>query len=121
MSIVGICTCETYESADVGSALDAVLAPLGGITAFVSPGQSVLLKVNLLSRATPDKAVTTHPELVRAVVRAVRSAGGIPSVADSPGGPNLPGSVKRVFEDSGIAAVCAEEGVPLLLLDHARW
>ena len=117
MSTVGITACETYESAELRSALDAVLSPIGGMTAFVSPGQRVLLKVNLLSRATPDKAVTTHPEVVRAVVRAVREAGGEVSVGDSPGGPNLPGGVRRVFEDSGIAAVCAEEGVPLLLFD----
>ncbi len=39
------------------------------MAAFVSPGQRVLLKVNLLSRALPERAVTTHPEFVRAVIR----------------------------------------------------
>ena len=87
------------------------------MAAFVSPGQRVLLKVNLLSRATPDRAVTTHPEVVRAAIKAVREAGGEVSVGDSPGGPNNPGSVRRIWQESGIGAVCGEEGVSLLLFD----
>lgn len=119
MSTVSISRCSNYDSSVVSSALDAVLAPLGGMAAFVSPEQRVLLKVNLLSRATPERAVTTHPELVRAVIRAARVAGGEVSVGDSPGGLNTAGGVRKIWEDSGIGAVCAEEGVPLLLFDDA--
>lgn len=117
MSKVSITPCDTYDPADVETALRAALSPLGGMAAFVSPGQRVLLKVNLLSRALPEKAVTTHPELVRAVIRVVKSCGGEVSVGDSPGGPNTAGQWRHVSEDSGIGAVCAEEGVPLVLFD----
>ncbi|HSK48141.1 MAG TPA: DUF362 domain-containing protein [Coriobacteriia bacterium] len=117
MSTVSIARCETYEPDAVEMALSQVLAPLGGISAFVSPGNRVLLKVNLLSRALPERAVTTHPELVRALIRAVRGAGGQPTVGDSPGGPNTAGLVRRVWQDSGIAEVCAEEDVPMVLFD----
>jgi uncharacterized protein (DUF362 family)/ferredoxin len=87
------------------------------MAAFVRPGDNVLLKVNLLSRALPERGVTTHPEFVRAAIRAVRAAGGGPTVGDSPGGPNTLGMVKHIWEDSGIGAVCAEEDVPLVLFD----
>jgi uncharacterized protein (DUF362 family)/Pyruvate/2-oxoacid:ferredoxin oxidoreductase delta subunit len=87
------------------------------MAAFVRPGSKVLLKVNLLASAIPDRAVTTHPEVVRALIRSVRSVGGIVSVGDSPGGPNTPGWVRRIHDTSGIGAVCAEENVPLLLFD----
>jgi uncharacterized protein (DUF362 family)/Pyruvate/2-oxoacid:ferredoxin oxidoreductase delta subunit len=119
MAKVSISRCSTYQPQEVATALDAALSPLGGMAAFVSPGQRVLLKVNLLSRALPERAVTTHPEFVRAVIRSVRAAGGEVSVGDSPGGPNRPGGVRKVWEDSGIGAVCAEEDVPLLLFDDA--
>ena len=76
MSNVSISRCETYDPADVSAALDAALAPLGGMAAFVSEGQTVLLKINLLSKAVPERAVTTHPEFVRAVIREARKAGG---------------------------------------------
>jgi uncharacterized protein (DUF362 family)/NAD-dependent dihydropyrimidine dehydrogenase PreA subunit len=117
MSTVSISTCGTYESAEVTNALSAALAPLGGMAAFVSPGQRVLLKVNLLSRAAPQRAVTTHPEFVRAAIREVRAAGGVVTVGDSPGGQNTLASVKRLWEDTGIAAVCSEEAAPLVLFD----
>ena len=48
---------------------------LGGMGRFVKAGQSVLIKPNLLSDHTPDEAVTTHPELVRALIRQVKAAG----------------------------------------------
>lgn len=117
MSTVGIARCSQYAPKEVRASLDAALSPLGGMAAFVSPGQRVALKINLLAKATPDRAVTTHPEIVRALIGSVRDAGGTPFVADSPGGPNTAGLVRRVWQESGIGALCAEEGVELLLLD----
>lgn len=117
MPSVSIARCSDYAAATVESALDAVLSPLGGMASFVSEGQRVLIKVNLLSRALPEKAVTTHPEVVRAIIRSVRASGGVPIVGDSPGGPNPHSQVKRIWQDSGIGAVCAAEGAELVLFD----
>lgn len=117
MTIVSISRCEDYEPSHLTAAIDAALSPLGGMAAFVSPGQRVLLKVNLLSRALPDRAVTTHPEFVRVVIRQVKAAGGEVTVGDSPGGPNTAGTIKHIWEDSGIGAVCAQEDVALVLFD----
>ena len=85
--------------------------------AFVSSGQRVLLKVNLLSKASPERAVTTHPEIVRALIRSVRDAGGVPVVGDSPAGPNTAGQIRALHETTGIARVCADEGAELVLFD----
>lgn len=117
MSDVTLTRCATYDPEELRSAIDAALSPLGGMAAFVSPGDRVLLKVNLLSRALPERAVTTHPEFVRAVIRAAKAAGGVVTVGDSPGGPNTAGAVRHVWEDSGIGSVCAEESVDLVLFD----
>jgi uncharacterized protein (DUF362 family)/NAD-dependent dihydropyrimidine dehydrogenase PreA subunit len=117
MPTVATARCADYEPNTVSTALDAVLSPLGGMAAFVVPGQRVLLKVNLLSKASPERAVTTHPEVVRALIGSVRGVGGIPFVGDSPGGPNTPGQVRRLWEQTGIGAVCAEENADLVLFD----
>lgn len=114
---VAISKCDSYDERRVADAVEECLRPLGGMSSFVRPGQRVLLKVNLLSRAEPQRAVTTHPSVVRALIQSVKAAGGVPSVGDSPGGPNRPGSVKRIWEDSGIGEVCASEGVELVLFD----
>jgi len=66
--VVAIERCGSYEQAEVEAALERALAPLGGMGAFVSQDQTVFVKVNLLMKAEPDRAVTTHPALVRAVV-----------------------------------------------------
>jgi len=115
---VSIARCGTYEPLEVQRALEELLTPLGGMRAFVSPGQSVMLKVNLLMRAAPDRAITTHPELVRAVVRAAKGAGASEVViGDSPGGRATAASARALFETSGMASVAAEEGARLALLD----
>lgn len=119
MSTVAIATCEDYDYPRLEKALEAALEPLGTISAFVSPGDRVLVKANVLSRAVPERAVTTHPEFIRAIIRIVRDAGGVPFVGDSPGGPNLAGHVERIWNDTGLGRVCAEEGVELVLFDDA--
>ena len=35
-------------------------------------GDKVLIKPNLLTAALPQKAVTTHPEVVRSLIKAVK-------------------------------------------------
>jgi uncharacterized protein (DUF362 family)/NAD-dependent dihydropyrimidine dehydrogenase PreA subunit len=46
----------------------------------------VLVKANLLSPSEPEKAVTTHPEVLRAIIGAVRKTGDFKvHVADNPG------------------------------------
>lgn len=116
-SIVSIAQCGNYESGTITRSLKDVLAPLGGIEAFVKPGNTVLLKVNLLKSATPDKAVTTHPALVEATINAVQAAGGIPIVGDSPGGPNSASMVKKIVETTELGTVCARTGTELVIFD----
>ncbi len=46
----------------------------------------VLIKPNLLSAKTPEEFTTTHPEVLRALIRYVQKRGGIVTLADSPAG-----------------------------------
>ena len=66
----------TTRSEAVQAALRDVLAPLGGMAAFVKPGERIALKPNLLMPTAPEKAVVTHPAVVAAVAVAVKEAGG---------------------------------------------
>ena len=100
----------TYDRILVASGLRRLLEPLGGMAAFVRPGERVLIKPNLLMGKQPAAAVTTHPEVVRAVIEEVKLAGGIPLVGDSPG----IGLYRKVTEKTGIAAVCMETGAELV-------
>jgi len=95
-----------YSPANLDASLAALLQHLGGLERYIRPGQRVLIKPNLLSGKPPEKAVTTHPELVRAVIEAVQRAGATPLVGDSPG----IGTPLQVARSCGILEVCARTG-----------
>jgi len=103
---VSIVRCGNYDSDLVYEKVKESIDLLGGIHSFVKPGEKVLIKPNLLKARPPDAAVTTHPEVVRAVIRLVRQAGGAPVVGDSPG----IGEEDDVLRRVGILEVMEEEG-----------
>jgi uncharacterized protein (DUF362 family) len=80
----------------------------GGLD-FLEPGQRVLIKPNLCGPAIKDKypgRITTHPEVVRAVIRLCRERGAGEVLVSDRGmfGTNL------AMKTSGIERVCREEG-----------
>ncbi|KJR40380.1 iron-sulfur cluster-binding domain-containing protein [Candidatus Magnetoovum chiemensis] len=50
----------------------------------IKQGDRVLIKPNLLAATSPDKAITTHPKIVRAVCEYVLEKGASVQVSDSP-------------------------------------
>lgn len=104
--------CPDYTM-DVEQHLREGLAELGGMSAFVKPGQKVLLKVNLLMKKRPEEAVTTHPSVVEAVVHLVQEAGGIPIIGDSPGGPYTVSALRAIYARSGLREVAERTGAIL--------
>jgi uncharacterized protein (DUF362 family)/Pyruvate/2-oxoacid:ferredoxin oxidoreductase delta subunit len=113
---VSLVNCESYEPEKVYGAVKECLEPLGGIQAFVKPGNKVLLQVNALAALAPDRAVCTHPAVVSAVCRLVREAGGVASIGGSSAGQSY-GITDRVFEVSGIAKSGAVNGASILDYD----
>lgn len=78
----------------------------------LTPETRVLIKPNLLARHAPEKAVTTHPAVLDAVLSALKKQGiSHIVVADSPGGLYTPAAMKSIYQVSGLAAVCARHGV----------
>lgn len=110
---VGLVQCRAYEEG-LATALERVLEAVGGVARFVRPGASVLVKPNLLTDAEPDEAKTTHPEVVRHLVRLLRRHGARPWVADCPASVL---KLERVWERTGFRRMCAEEDVPLVNLE----
>lgn len=110
MTKVAVVKADSYETQIVEQAMSELLAQLGGMSQYIQTGDRVLVKPNMLEGVDKGKCVTTHPEVVRAVIRSVKEAGAIPVVGDSPGVGNL----RKVAEKCGIWQVCQEEGVLLV-------
>ncbi len=110
-SRVAVAACTAYAPATVAAALAEALEALGGIAAFVKPGQTVLIKPNLLSPRAPELAVTTHPELVRQVIlQCVRAGAARIWVGDSPAGQHAEADL---WDRTGM--ITAVAGTPALL------
>lgn len=103
-------SCKTYDQEVVYFAIKKAVDELGGISNFVKLRQKVLLKPNVLAEFKPENAATTHPEIIRAVIRLVREAGGNPSIGESPGF----GSLEKFSKPTGIKQISIEENVPLV-------
>jgi uncharacterized protein (DUF362 family)/Pyruvate/2-oxoacid:ferredoxin oxidoreductase delta subunit len=110
MTKIGLVKCDDYNKAN--NAVREAVALLGGISAFIKPSERILIKPNLLSPKDPLKAVTTHPEIVRAIIKLMKEAGAIPIVGDSPGGAIR--NIKNVWEVTGMEKVCREENIELI-------
>ncbi len=107
--------CHSYDYSEIYRCLAKCLDRIGGIRRFVNPGYRVALKVNLLSAATPDKAVTTHPSVVAAVGKMVREAGADAMIVDSPGGVTryTPTALKDLYHVTGMIKAAEISGATL--------
>jgi uncharacterized protein (DUF362 family) len=63
------------KGADYGALVAKVLEPLGGIGAFVKKGDKVVIKPNIGWDRKPEQGANTHPEVVKALVKAALEAG----------------------------------------------
>ncbi|MEW5766904.1 MAG: DUF362 domain-containing protein [bacterium] len=117
-SPVSIVRCKTYKEFEVEKAVREGIERLGGLTQFVKPGQKVLLKPNLLSPTPPDKAVTTHPAVVKAMIKLVKEAGGIPLVGDSPGTPFT--STEKLLQVTGVGQAALEAGAKIISFEKEK-
>lgn len=80
---VVILKCESYDG--VEEALCEGLDLLGGAGAFLRPGETLLLKPNLLLGDKPERGSTTHPAFFEAVARTFQAEGVRLLYGDSPG------------------------------------
>ncbi|MDR2191807.1 MAG: DUF362 domain-containing protein [Endomicrobium sp.] len=112
---ISLVKCGEYSKAyhSVNEAVELI----GGIDSFIRPGEKILIKPNLLSPKEPDKAVTTHPEIVKAVIKLVKKAEAVPVVGDSPGGAIR--NIQTVWEKTGMLEVCRKENVELINFEAA--
>jgi uncharacterized protein (DUF362 family) len=95
----------------------AVIKALGGIERFIAAGDRVLLKVNA-AFATPARlGATSHPDLVKTVIRLCLQAGAR-SVAVTDNSINDPASC---FALSGIDAAARDAGAAVILPDPAAF
>ena len=106
-------TSETHRSFERVLALTReALSHLGGISAFVKPGQTVLIKPNQTVYYSAEEGCTTDPLVVGALIRLAREAGAARiQVGESSGGFFSSLECMRI---TGMAAMAEREGAELI-------
>lgn len=115
-STVALVRCDTYDRDRVFEAVRRGVDLLGGVGRFVSPGERIVLKPNVLTGAQPEKCVCTHPAVLHAVGRLLRAAGADASYGDSPG----LGAAAPHLARAELSAAADELGLPLADFDRGR-
>ncbi len=115
MKEVSFVSCKNYNS--VYKSVKKAVDMIGGIKKFVKPKQKVLIKMNCVGNKEVSRAATTHPEVIRAIIRLVKEAKGIPYVGDSPAGFLR---FSQAVEITGIKKVCKEEKTGMVDLETSK-
>jgi uncharacterized protein (DUF362 family)/NAD-dependent dihydropyrimidine dehydrogenase PreA subunit len=81
---------------------------LGGVSSLIEDGEEIVLKPNLLAGVPPEKAVTTHPAVFKAVAEIFKEAGARLFYGDSP----ALSKPKRAAQKAGLQKIAYELGIP---------
>ncbi|MFX1237755.1 MAG: DUF362 domain-containing protein [Promethearchaeota archaeon] len=96
---------------DVKSAVFHALDLIDAKNIFMNTNLTILLKPNILLAKTPEKAATTHPEVLRSVIEWVKQHNPKRIVVGESSGTFKRGATEKAFLKSGLAKVCEEESV----------
>jgi uncharacterized protein (DUF362 family)/Pyruvate/2-oxoacid:ferredoxin oxidoreductase delta subunit len=110
-------SCKSYHPFDVRRALRSALDQLGSPEKFIKPGDTILLKPNMLSAKEPEYAVTTHPEIIAAVGEVVLDCGGKIVLGDSPAG--MARNLAKYWHKTGIAEAARHLSVTPVSFENA--
>lgn len=101
---------DTYDLEQVQKHLNEMFENLGGLERFVSRGDKVLLKPNLVLKSSRDKCALTDPCVIEAVVRILQDNSVDVSLGDSPAF----GSAISIAKSNGMQEVCERYGVKII-------
>ena len=100
-----ISRCKNYKKNDIKAIILEGLNELGGPDKYIFKKQKICIKPNLLLPASPDKAITTHPVFIEAVIEILAEHTGKPEniiIADSfaPGVPKTRSISNILFSET---------------------
>ncbi len=117
--VVASVKCDGYSQDDVDAAVERSMSLIkfnrGGIN-----GKTVLLKVNCLMAASPERHITTHPSIVSALCRHFFEKGAKSVRIGESSGVGGHGRTTRALEECGMAKVATDCGAELVDFDKHK-
>jgi len=122
MPTVSIVKCDNYELEKVYQAIHKSLSLLNGVDKLVRPGMKVLLKLNLLSSSQPpERAVNTHPVVVRALVNIFQKDFGCDVFIGDSSGSVKNASTFNAFRITRINEIAEDTGAKIVNFDKDEY
>jgi len=115
-SKVALVRCDTYDQEAVYEAVRRGLDLIGGTSSLVKSGERIVMKPNVLYGTNPEKGVSTHPSVFRAVGKLLQESGARVSYGDSPSFAGAEGHMRR----AGLKQLADEMGIELADFDKGR-
>ncbi len=110
--------CENYDRDSVFDKVKESITLIGGLSESLTKTSKVLIKPNLLTAKTPEKGITTHPEIVRAIIKILKEKGIVDiTIGDSPAGKYSWG---ELWDKTGFANLAQEENIKLLAFENSK-
>ncbi|MCH8119662.1 MAG: DUF362 domain-containing protein [Planctomycetes bacterium] len=109
--------CSDYSRTSIAEAIERQFELLGGLEKFVTPGDTVLLKPNLIAPRSRRHATQTDPAVILETARLLKDFGARPFVGDSPAWGNVFTCVKALRLEEPLKKL----SVPVKQLDKPKW
>lgn len=100
-----------YDSKKIKELVINNLRKLG--VPHIFDGKRVVIKPNLVMKASPEAAATTHPAVLEGVIEAISDKAAKITVAESPGGLYTKETLKAIYRTCGIETVCEKHNIEL--------
>ncbi len=113
MKKVSLKYCDEYDLKKIKKLLIESIEEMGGLEKYISKGEKVLLKLNLLMAKKPEEAATTHPVFTKALIEILTEYGAKVLIGDSPGGPFSKTMLRMIYKATGIEEIAAQTGAEL--------
>lgn len=122
MPVVSIVKCDDYDLKRVYHAIHDSLRLIDGVDKLIKPGMKVLLKINLLSSSQPpERAVNTHPVVVKALVDIFQKDFGCDVFIGDSSGSVKNSSTFNAFRITRINEIAEETGAKIVNFDKDEY
>jgi len=105
--------CDNYDQKNIDTALDFLLNNLDNFEERISKAKKILIKPNLLTARSPEQAVTTHPEILIALINKIKNPNTEIILADSSAGPYNKNCIEKIYSTCKMDLVSEATGCQL--------
>lgn len=105
--------CNDYNQENVDQAVDFIINNLDNFEEKIKNAKTILIKPNLISDKAPDKAVTTHPQVLISLINRIKPYCKNIIIADTPAGKMNKARMEKLYEITEMNRVAKETGCPV--------